>query len=353
TLGSPSHVDQFVELGLNTVQIPVGTTFFDIRFRRNSHNTQLGYWIVEDLVDRSKVDHRALVWTAVMTTVSHINPAFSNVVAIEAVNKSIMDANQTPGYGTFQKEFVLVVHAVELLGIPPKTGTKDLGTNFISSPLLPTHKEPFVLDPDPGSDQNFCPLDTCINQAVDVRSQVRLPQVQDTPQAFDPQVYFKTLKHNVEEVPDTGGHGKDDVLLIDPPVPASTSHNSRTLFHVAYLPLPAQDKPLNPRLDFDFDPDPGSIQNFCPIGAGAAAFSPLCVEDPPYQDYKPLDFVQDPSTPRSVVLNINSIHDPGPHMDMTLTLSFLSLNLRNNDAFCLSDSPVLDYGFQPLSRSQH
>ncbi|KAG6909385.1 hypothetical protein DXG01_000828, partial [Tephrocybe rancida] len=164
---SQSDVDQFVELGLNTVRIP------------------LGYWIVEDLVDRKNefyprgglaqlrrglkqlsqagivaiLDHhalpgvqdpqqqftgrcttdvqfytpynyhRALVWTAVMTALSHVDPAFSNVVAIEAVNEPIMDANQTPGYGTFQKEFVLVVRAVELLlGIPPKTGAEDLGT---------------------------------------------------------------------------------------------------------------------------------------------------------------------------------------------------------------------------------
>ncbi|GLB41591.1 putative glycosyl hydrolase 5 (cellulase A) family protein [Lyophyllum shimeji] len=150
-------VDKFVELGLNTVRIP------------------LGYWIVEDLVDRTTefyprgglaqlrrglkqlseagivaiLDHhalpgiqepgqqftgrctsdvqfytphnyhRALVWTAVMTALSHIDPAFDNVVSIEAVNEPIMDANQTPGYGDFQKNFVRVVRAVEfLLGLP-------------------------------------------------------------------------------------------------------------------------------------------------------------------------------------------------------------------------------------------
>lgn len=62
---------------------------------------------------------RALVWTAVMTSLSHLDPNFASVFAIEAVNEPIMDADQTPGYGTFQKEFVDTVRAVELtLGIP-------------------------------------------------------------------------------------------------------------------------------------------------------------------------------------------------------------------------------------------
>ncbi|KAG6827783.1 hypothetical protein H0H92_010476 [Tricholoma furcatifolium] len=165
-----SDVDTFVELGLNTVRIP------------------LGYWIVEDLVNRTSefyprggikqlrrglqqlskagivaiLDHhalpgvqdpsqqftgvcttdvefytpynyhRALVWTAVMTTLAHVDSAFSNAVAIEAVNEPIMDATQTPGYGDFQKNFVLVVRAVELLlGIPlPADANLDLDVSF-------------------------------------------------------------------------------------------------------------------------------------------------------------------------------------------------------------------------------
>lgn len=43
---------------------------------------------------------RALTWTAVMTAVSHLDPNFGSVFAIEAVNEPIMDASQTPGYGT-------------------------------------------------------------------------------------------------------------------------------------------------------------------------------------------------------------------------------------------------------------
>jgi len=152
-----ADVDQFVEFGLNTVRIP------------------LGYWIVEALVDReteffprgglsqlrrglqqlAKANivaildhhalpgvqdplqqftgrcttdvqfytrdnyHRALVWSAVMTALSHLDPAFSTVVAIEAVNEPIMDSTMTPGYGDFQKNFVGVVRAMEfLLGLP-------------------------------------------------------------------------------------------------------------------------------------------------------------------------------------------------------------------------------------------
>ncbi|KAF8238144.1 glycoside hydrolase family 5 protein [Tricholoma matsutake] len=151
-----SDVDELASLGINAVRIP------------------LGYWIVEALVDRktefyprgglaqlrrglqqlrkagivaildhhalpgvqtpgqmftgrctSDVQfytdanfHRALVWTAVMTALTHLDPAFSNVVAIEAVNEPIMNATLTPGYGSFQKNFVQVIRAVEcMLGI--------------------------------------------------------------------------------------------------------------------------------------------------------------------------------------------------------------------------------------------
>lgn len=146
-----TDVNALVEAGINTVRIP------------------LGYWIVEALVNRttefyprggiqhlkrglkalknagivsildhhalpgvqtpgqmftgrctSDVEfytdynyHRALVWTAVMTALSHLDPDFSNVIAIEAVNEPIMNATLTPGYGDFQKNFVQVVRAVE------------------------------------------------------------------------------------------------------------------------------------------------------------------------------------------------------------------------------------------------
>ncbi|KAF8999367.1 glycoside hydrolase [Hymenopellis radicata] len=60
---------------------------------------------------------RALIWTAVMTTLSHVDPDFASVVAIEAVNEPIMDANMTPAIQV-QKNFVRVVRVVEAgLGI--------------------------------------------------------------------------------------------------------------------------------------------------------------------------------------------------------------------------------------------
>ncbi|KAL1733638.1 glycoside hydrolase superfamily [Schizophyllum commune] len=158
---SQDDVDELVRLGINTVRIP------------------LGYWIIEDLVERDTefyprgglqqlrrgllqlreagidaiLDHhalpgvqspnqmftgncttnvqfytpynyrRALLWTAIMTVLSHLDPAFASVVSIEAVNEPIMDATQTPGYGDFQKQFVRTVRVVErALGIGSWSG---------------------------------------------------------------------------------------------------------------------------------------------------------------------------------------------------------------------------------------
>ncbi|KAF8810492.1 glycoside hydrolase family 5 protein [Phlegmacium glaucopus] len=144
-------VDQLVGAGINTVRIP------------------LGYWIVEPLVNRATefyprggmsqlqrglsqlkdagiavvLDHhalpgvatpnqmfagrcttdvqfytpynfhRALVWTAVMTALLHVDPNFSTVAALEAIQEPIMDATQTPGLGEFEKNFVQTIRAVE------------------------------------------------------------------------------------------------------------------------------------------------------------------------------------------------------------------------------------------------
>ncbi|KAF9466200.1 glycoside hydrolase family 5 protein [Collybia nuda] len=173
---SQSDVNSLVGVGINTVRIP------------------MGYWIVEALVDRSTefypkggirqlkrglnqlktagivaiLDHhalpgvqtaqqqftgrcttnvqfytthnyhRALIWTAVMTALSHLDQDFSNVVAIEAVNEPIMDANLTPGYGTFQKQFVQVIRAVEIvLGIPvPGMPAQSFSTSNFTQALV-------------------------------------------------------------------------------------------------------------------------------------------------------------------------------------------------------------------------
>ena len=55
---------------------------------------------------------RALVWTAVMTAVSHLDPDFESVFAIEAVNEPIMDASQTPGYGDCASTFAQHIEAL-------------------------------------------------------------------------------------------------------------------------------------------------------------------------------------------------------------------------------------------------
>jgi len=57
--------------------------------------------------------HRALIWTAVLTVFSHVDPYFESVFSIEAINEPLTDANRTPGYGQFQKDFVQTVRAVE------------------------------------------------------------------------------------------------------------------------------------------------------------------------------------------------------------------------------------------------
>jgi len=173
-----ADVDALVDAGINTVRIP------------------LGYWIVEALVDRrtefyprggldqlrrglkllqkagivaildhhalpgvqtagqmfagrctSDVEfytpynyHRALIWTSVMTVLSHVDPAFTNVVAIEAVNEPIMNADLTPGYGDFQKNFVRVIRATEfLLGVPtPGFGAIPAPANGNFTAMLPS-----------------------------------------------------------------------------------------------------------------------------------------------------------------------------------------------------------------------
>ncbi|RPD58961.1 glycoside hydrolase [Lentinus tigrinus ALCF2SS1-7] len=167
-----SDVDALSEVGINTIRIP------------------LGYWIVERLVNRKTeffprggishlkrgakmlkdagmnviLDHhalpgvqtsdqafagqctkdvefytpynyqRALVWTAVMTAVSHLDPDFSAVFAIQAVNEPIMDATLTPGYGEFQKQFVQTLRAMEyILGIGSPEFDLDIDVDLSAS----------------------------------------------------------------------------------------------------------------------------------------------------------------------------------------------------------------------------
>ncbi|KAF8308760.1 glycoside hydrolase [Clavulina sp. PMI_390] len=154
-----TDVDAIVAAGLNTVRIP------------------LGFWIVEDLVNRPTepyaeggldqlirgltmlkaaglwtiLDHHALpgvssawqpfagnctgqvefysspdnynyvrgvTWGIVMTWLSHVHPAFETVFAIEAINEPSQDVSTTPNIAEYEESFVLGVRTIELaLGV--------------------------------------------------------------------------------------------------------------------------------------------------------------------------------------------------------------------------------------------
>ncbi|KDQ06470.1 glycoside hydrolase family 5 protein [Botryobasidium botryosum FD-172 SS1] len=173
------EVDGMVAAGLNTIRIP------------------LGFWIIEDIVDRSDepyaeggldelirglelfkdagmhvvLDHhalpgvsssgqmfagncttqvefydspndynykRAVTWSIVMAWLSHTHPAFETVFSIEAINEPLQDANLTPNLGKFEKSFVLGVRAIEyLLGIQcDDTFVPNIVSDSIAFPAL-------------------------------------------------------------------------------------------------------------------------------------------------------------------------------------------------------------------------
>ncbi|CCM02655.1 uncharacterized protein FIBRA_04759 [Fibroporia radiculosa] len=171
-----ADVNQLVEDGINTARIPLGFWIVEQIVNRETEfypeggivYLQQGLKMLNDAGIQAILDHhalpgvqtgdqsftgnctdnvefytdynyqRALVWTAVMTSLTHLDPNFDSVFAIEAVNEPIMDANETPGYGTFQKNFVDTVRAVELtLGIPVPGMTLDtqISTNNFTEAL--------------------------------------------------------------------------------------------------------------------------------------------------------------------------------------------------------------------------
>ena len=93
---------------------------------------------------------RALVWTAVMTAVSHLDPDFEAVFSIQAVNEPIMDATLSPGYGDcmraalifpvpqtssysipVQRQYVQTLRAVEyILGVGSLESDLDIDVNL-------------------------------------------------------------------------------------------------------------------------------------------------------------------------------------------------------------------------------
>ena len=46
-----------------------------------------------------------------MTALSHVDPNFSSVVALEAINEPMMDANDTPDLGKCTSTYTLDFHA--------------------------------------------------------------------------------------------------------------------------------------------------------------------------------------------------------------------------------------------------
>ena len=46
-----------------------------------------------------------------MTTLSHVDPNFSSVAALEAINEQIMDADDTPNLGDCAFTYALDFHA--------------------------------------------------------------------------------------------------------------------------------------------------------------------------------------------------------------------------------------------------
>ena len=46
-----------------------------------------------------------------MTALSHVDPNFSTVIALEAINEPIMDANDTPGLGECTFTYALDFYA--------------------------------------------------------------------------------------------------------------------------------------------------------------------------------------------------------------------------------------------------
>ncbi|EFP90857.2 hypothetical protein PGTUg99_005824 [Puccinia graminis f. sp. tritici] len=56
---------------------------------------------------------RALTWSAVLTSMSHLDPDFSSVVAIQCINEPLSDANLTPGLEQYYSDFVTITRVIE------------------------------------------------------------------------------------------------------------------------------------------------------------------------------------------------------------------------------------------------
>jgi len=104
---------------------------------------------------------RALTWSAVLTAMSHLDPDFSSVVAIECINEPLQDANLTPGLETYYSDFVTITRVIEYaLGVQCETDLVEsihrlarsknaLAALQAAIPLIPTYarKANVAVDP--------------------------------------------------------------------------------------------------------------------------------------------------------------------------------------------------------------
>jgi len=90
----------------------------------------------------SEGDHnykRAVTWGIVMTYLTHVHPVFKTVYSIEAINEVDQNPANTPGYGKYMEAFVLGVRAIEqVLGVrcEGQLGLKNAMTNSIARPAF-------------------------------------------------------------------------------------------------------------------------------------------------------------------------------------------------------------------------
>ncbi|MBW0484287.1 hypothetical protein O181_024002 [Austropuccinia psidii MF-1] len=56
---------------------------------------------------------RALTWSVILTTMTHLDPDFENVVAIECINEPLVNGKRTPGLEQYYADFVIITRIIE------------------------------------------------------------------------------------------------------------------------------------------------------------------------------------------------------------------------------------------------
>lgn len=159
-----------------------------------------------------------------MTGLSHLDPVFESVFAIEAVNNPISDATKTPGYGTcmyhssfffsqflslrtVQKNFVQIIRAIELtLGIPvpssnfPASVLPSVSNNFTAA-LIATTSAPMF------SKEVQVALLEAIPILLEIGEACGLPKILEASPSMRPRdplvakwVYYRSLLGYIDDV---------------------------------------------------------------------------------------------------------------------------------------------------------